>query len=82
MARWMIGGDWGWPVGQFVIPAGTVIDSADWKWGGFPLPLAVPIDAICLDQEAYNISLSWYGGDQRKRLLYVAGRGSGPLTEE
>ena len=60
MARYEVTGR-GWPVGPHVIPAGTVLDTADWEWEGLALPRPPPIDAVvCLDQAAYNEMVEHY----------------------
>jgi hypothetical protein len=41
-------------VGQYLIPAGTTLDRADWQWNGVTLPWPVPANAMALDQEAYD----------------------------
>jgi hypothetical protein len=57
--RWQIGGG-GWPVGQYLIPAGTIIIGKPAKYNGVDLPFPMPIDAMPLDEEAALLSLSWY----------------------
>jgi hypothetical protein len=43
----------GWPVGQYLIPSGSVIDStSDDHWSLFARGLTLPINATCLDDEA------------------------------
>jgi hypothetical protein len=60
MARYEVAGR-GWPVGPHVIPAGTVLDTADWEWEGLALPRPPPIDAVlCLDQAAYDEMVKHY----------------------
>ena len=55
MARYQIT-EQGWPIGPYVIPAGTVLDTADWGWKGLALPRPPPIDAVlCLDQAGYEM---------------------------
>ena len=50
-----------WAVGPYVIPPGTVLDTADWEWEGLALPRPPPIDAVvCLDQAAYNEMVEHY----------------------
>jgi hypothetical protein len=41
-----------WPVGQFLVPAGTIIDGKAPQWRGMALPLPMPMDAKALDQDA------------------------------
>ena len=59
MARYQII-EQGWPVGPYLIPAGAVLDTADWQWNGVRLPnregqSTPPIDAVmCLDQAEYD----------------------------
>ena len=52
----------GWPVGPYVIPAGSVLDTADWEWKGLALPTPPPpIDAVlCLDQAAHDEMVKHY----------------------
>ena len=60
MARYQIT-EQGWPIGPYVIPAGTVLDTADLEWKGLALPRPPPIDAVlCLDQAAYDEMLEHY----------------------
>ena len=60
MARYQVT-EQGWPVGPYVIPAGTVLDTADWEWKGLALPRPPPIDAVmCLDQAAYDEMVEHY----------------------
>jgi hypothetical protein len=49
-----------WPVGQWLIPAGTVIDGNDPNWNGIPLPLPMPLSARALDQSAADALAHWY----------------------
>ena len=42
-----------WPVGQYLIPAGTLIEGDAPQWNGIPLRRPWPITAIALDQEGY-----------------------------
>jgi hypothetical protein len=50
-----------WAVGPYVIPPGTVLDTADCEWEGLALPRPPPIDAVvCLDQAAYNEMVEHY----------------------
>jgi len=43
-----------WLVGQFAIPAGTVLDGDDPQWNGIRLPFPFPLASVrCLTQEAY-----------------------------
>ena len=60
MARYQII-EQGWPVGAYLIPAGGVLDTADWQWNGVRLPNPPPIDAVmCLDQAAYDEMIENY----------------------
>ncbi|MGA8293008.1 MAG: hypothetical protein WB820_10965 [Rhodoplanes sp.] len=60
MARYQIIGQ-GWPVGPYRIPAGTVLDRADWQWNGLALPRPPPLDVVmCLDQAAYDEMVEHY----------------------
>jgi hypothetical protein len=63
-----------WPVGQFCIPAETIIDGANPLWNNIPLPLPMPLNARCLDQEAYDAMVAWYSpqSDQFLHLLHFA----------
>ena len=70
MARWRLIGPW--PVGAWLIPSGTVLDSADMRWSGMALPTLPPINARALDQEAYDILARVYSG-QLGQLQYVEG---------
>ena len=60
MARYQII-EQGWPVGPYLIPAGAVLDTADWQWNGLRLTSPPPIDAVmCLDQAAYDEMMEHY----------------------
>jgi hypothetical protein len=50
----------GWSVGQYLIPTGTILDSADWKWNGIALPWPPPVSAAVMDQEAFDEMLKFY----------------------
>jgi hypothetical protein len=41
-----------WPVTSFCVPAGTELDGEAPTWGGQPLPLPMPVNALALDEEA------------------------------
>lgn len=57
--RWQLLGDW--PVSQFVIPSGTIIDlDVSKEWNGTIIPLPMPLNAKCLDQAAYEQMVAWY----------------------
>ena len=58
----------GWPIrgGAVLIPTGTVLDRADWKYAGWDLPWPPPVNAIALDQEGYDEMLKHY---ERHRIL-------------
>jgi hypothetical protein len=73
-----------WPVGQYVITPGTIVEGvADPDGGiaigpispfdGTPLPLPLPIDATPLDEEAAVMMLRWYDESQWHRLGFPAG---------
>jgi hypothetical protein len=51
----------GWPVngGALLVPAGTLLDHADWQFLGTPLPWPPP-NVIARDQEAYDELLNHY----------------------
>jgi hypothetical protein len=59
--RWQLV-DHGWPVGQWVVPVGTVIDGPDPRWveTGLALPLPLPLNAWCCDQDALDLMRQWY----------------------
>ena len=41
-----------WPVGQYLVPAGTLIDGGNNpNWNNIPLPMPMPLNAKALDQE-------------------------------
>jgi hypothetical protein len=78
--KWQLGGDW--PVGQFSIPADTVLTSVSGEpphWNGITLTMPMPINAIALDNEAAQLMLQWWGGnnsygyDLRHRLIFGPG---------
>jgi hypothetical protein len=77
MARWMVSGG-GWFVGQFLIPPGTVLDSTNWVAFGLPLPWLPPIDAMPLDQEAWDISRRYYSGESARWVIPGPGFVPGP----
>jgi hypothetical protein len=70
--RWQL--TTGWPVGQWLVPADTILIAGSsggaitsppiWN-GTVALPIdntrPAPIDAIALDQEASNLMKQWYG---------------------
>ncbi len=66
----------GWPVkgGAVLVPAGTILDRADWQWLGIALPWPPPINAMALDQEAYDELLKHHWSDAH-RLMTPAGGG-------
>jgi hypothetical protein len=59
-----------WPASQFLIEAGTIIDGNAPEWRGIPMPL----NAKCLDQEAYDAMVAWHSptNDQFLHLLHHA----------
>jgi hypothetical protein len=63
-----------WPVGQFLIPAGTEIDGNAPQWNGVALPLPMPMNAKALDQEAYDHLVESYSptNDNFLHLLHFA----------
>jgi len=52
--RFLISGS-GWPVGQYLIPPGEIIDHSSWQWNGIPLPWPPPRDCQPLDGPAYEV---------------------------
>jgi hypothetical protein len=51
----------GWPIaGGLLIPEGTILDRDDWSWNGAALTWPPPINAIALDQSAYDELLRHY----------------------
>src|SRR5262245_31775746 len=66
----------GWPFASYLVPPGTILDSADWTWNGIPLPgppgERVPINVLCLDQSAANQWAALYR-DQRFRFFGAPG---------
>jgi hypothetical protein len=66
----------GWPVGQYLIPTGSIIDaSADDHWSLFARGLTIPINATPLDDEAWQSQLRAYPA--HRHLL-----GAGPPTNK
>jgi hypothetical protein len=49
-----------WPVGQYAIPGGTVLERDNFTWNGIALPWPPPIDSIALNQSAYNDLIAAY----------------------
>jgi hypothetical protein len=60
-----------WPCGQWLVPAGTILDGADPRWNGIALPYAMPLNVLCLDQSAYDAMVAFYG-IECNHLLYSA----------
>jgi hypothetical protein len=59
-----------WPLfgGTWVVPAGTVIDSAsNDQWSVRARGQTIPINAVCLDQESWEAQLAAY--PDQKHLL-------------
>ena len=54
----------GWPIGQFLIPVGTVIDipakDGD-DWSALATDMVPPINAQALDAQAWNALVRAYG---------------------
>ena len=52
----------GWPIegGGTLIPVGSLLDHADWQWNGAPLPWPPPVNAVALDQSAYDTLLQFH----------------------
>jgi hypothetical protein len=42
----------GWPVGSFLIPSGTVVDTSQDGWAAVVAGRAIPLNATALDAEA------------------------------
>jgi hypothetical protein len=67
---WMLV-DHGWPVGQYYLEEGTVIeDDLRNPQTGLLLPLPLPINAYSLTQSAYDQMRQWYGPELWHRLRY------------
>jgi hypothetical protein len=51
-----------WPVqgGAMLIPAGTILDRDDWKFNGVALTWPPPMNAVAMDQDAYDALLKHY----------------------
>jgi hypothetical protein len=72
--RWQLAGDW--PIGQFCIPAGTVLSSGAGEapiWNGVALPMPMPINSAALDEEAALLMLQWYEPHDWYRLHFGPG---------
>jgi hypothetical protein len=58
----------GWVVGQYLIPAGTVIDDrVNDQWTQIAKGHVPPLNAVALDQEAFDLmkrAYQWGGLDQ------------------
>jgi hypothetical protein len=52
----------GWPIegGAKLVPVNTILDRASWQWNGVDLPWPPPINAVALDQAAYDELLLHY----------------------
>jgi len=77
--RWQLGGDW--PVGQWLIPTGTILSAVarDGEiveppmWNGVTLPMPMPINSAALDEEAALLMLQWYEPHEWYRLHFGPG---------
>jgi hypothetical protein len=72
--RWQLAGDW--PIGQFSIPAGTVLSSGAGEapiWNGVALPMPPPLNAVALDEDAALLMLQWYEPHEWYRLHFGPG---------
>jgi hypothetical protein len=74
--RWQIGGT-GWPVGQFMVPPGTVLTAVvsggeivPPVWNSVALPMPPPIDASALDEQAALFMLKSYPEELWYRLVF------------
>jgi hypothetical protein len=78
----------GWPIGSWLIPAGTIIDDPDGKaedklsgWERLAKGRVPPPDAIALDDEAYAVMVKEYETGRRKtgrRVLRGPKEGDAP----
>jgi hypothetical protein len=61
-----------WPVGQFIIPQGSVIDAEAPSWNGIGLPFPFPLESKALNQSGYDQMVEWYSptSDQFLHLLH------------
>jgi hypothetical protein len=51
-----------WPVGQFCIPSGEIIDGAgEGDWNRLAQGRVPPIECVALDQEAYDLLVLHHG---------------------
>jgi hypothetical protein len=82
--RFVLTGDWPCQGGALCVPAGTVIE---WdpgpgaarlagigtypQWQGAQLPLPMPLNAKCLDQEAYDQMSDWYASIDEALLRHI-----------
>ena len=62
---WQLGGPW--PVGQYCIPAGTILTGVPGaegepvvKWSSVELPMPMPLNSAAMDEEAALLMLRWY----------------------
>ena len=60
MARYQLTGAWPIEGGAKLVPVGTVLDTEEWTWNGVALPWPPPVNALALDQEAYDALLRHY----------------------
>lgn len=65
MMRWQLI-QTAWPFASYLVPVGTILDADAPTWNGIPLPspLAerIPINVLCLDQDAADAWKALYSG--------------------
>jgi hypothetical protein len=78
--RFVLMGDWPCHGGALCVPAGTTIEwdpdagaapRAGPQWQGAQLPLPMPLNAKCLDQEAYDQMAAWYAPIDEALLRHI-----------
>jgi hypothetical protein len=73
--RWQLRGPW--PVGQWCVPDGAIIDGANPRWNNIALPLPLPLNVISLDQSAYDQMILWYSQRMTDDFLHLLHYGQG-----
>jgi hypothetical protein len=57
---WQLNGPWPICGGRILVPASAILDRASWVFNGIDLPYPPPIEAVALDQAAFDELLKFY----------------------